>query len=292
MKTIYYAATVLAAFGLLAVTSCHKDAPVDPKIEFSANLPELTVGSMGGTLTLEFTSAAAWTARMSQAWCSVSPSEGDPGQCSVTVTIGENMSYETRTVDLKIISGTLEETLTITQIQNDAIVIAQDEYTVPSAGDTLEFVLNTNVDFDVEISSDCDWITYLEPTKALEEVPVAFWVAPREDESNDPREAVITFVSGEIRQSVTVRQVGHQEPSVLGITHVSGTFTVPEISGGNFIGGTVSWGDGQTEDYRSGLVHNYENAGQAYTVTVDAPGADKFVIDVITGVTELDLREF
>ena len=62
MKTIYYAATVLAAFGLLAVTSCHKDAPVDPKIEFSANLPELTVGSMGGTLTIEFTSAAAWTA--------------------------------------------------------------------------------------------------------------------------------------------------------------------------------------------------------------------------------------
>ena len=147
MKTIYYAATVLAAFGLLAVTSCHKDAPVDPKIEFSANLPELTVGSMGGTLTIEFTSAAAWTARMSQAWCSVSPSEGDPGQCSATVTIGVNMSYETRTVDLKIISGTLEETLTITQIQNDAIVIAQDEYTVPSAGDTLEFVLNTNVDF-------------------------------------------------------------------------------------------------------------------------------------------------
>lgn len=292
MRSIYKTTAVVLA--VLTVMSCkERIAPeADPEIIFSSNNPELVFTSLGGDLAISFTSAAKWTASVDKAWCTVSPSRGEAGECTVVLNAGENFTYSEREVVLTIHSGSLKETLTITQVQNDAIVVAQDEYRVMATGGTLEFAVNVNVDFEVVVPQDCDWIEYVEPGKALEEVPVTFVVAPREDDSYEHRQAEISFVAGDIEQTVTVIQYGRQDPSVLRIAHTAAEFAVPLLDGLNFLYGTVSWGDGQSEEYGEDLVHVYENQDRSYTVVLDAPGAEKFTLGTLTGVTDLDLSEF
>lgn len=292
MNTVYKMTAVM--FAVFAVISCREKAEPEPEPEiiFSSNNPELLFTSKGGDLVLSFTSAAEWTASVDRSWCSVNPVRGEAGECTVTLKAGENTTYGERSLVFTVRSGSIEEKLTVIQLQNDAIVVAEEEYRVMACGDTLEFAVNANVDFEVVIPSDCRWIQYEDPTKALEEFPVKLVVDPREDDSYDHRQAVVSFVYESVEQTVTVIQYGRQDPSVLRITHQSGEFTLPELGGTNFLFGTVSWGDGQSEDYAQGLSHTYDNPTARHTVVLDAPGAEEFTLKVLTGVTDLDLTEF
>lgn len=292
MNTVYRMAAVMLA--VLTVVSCREkvepDQP-DPEIIFSSSNPDPVFTSKGGNMVISFTSAAEWTARVDKSWCTVNPARGEAGECAVTVYAGENFTYGERSFVLTVRSGSLEEKITFIQIQNDAIVIAEEEYRVMAAGDTLEFAVNANVDFEVVVPSDCGWIRYEDPTKALEEFPVKLIVDPREDDSYDHRQAVVSFISDSIEQTLTVIQFGRQDPSVLRITHQSEVFGLPDVSGLNFLYGTVFWGDGMSEDYVQGLSHTYSPAAQ-YTVVMDVPGAEEFTLEDIRGVTDLDLTEF
>lgn len=292
MNTVYRMTAVM--FAAVAVVSCREKAEPqpEPEIIFCGSNPELIFTSKGGDLAVSFTSAADWTASVDQSWCSINPVRGEAGDCTVILNAGENFTYGERSLVFTVRSGSLEQKLTVVQVQNDAIVVADEEYRVMAAGGTLEFAVNANVDFEVAVPSDCGWIQYEDPTKALEEYPVKFVVDPRDDDSYDHRQAVISFISEGIEQTVTVIQYGRQDPSVLRITHQSEEFEIPAVTGRNFLFGTVLWGDGMSEDYADGLSHVYDNPAGMHTVVIDAPGAEEFILNNLKGVTDLDLTEF
>ena len=117
-----------------------------------------------------------------------------------------NSSYDSREAHI-VVTNTktnASETITITQAQKDAIVLAKDSYTVSSEGDHIEIEVGHNVDFDIEISND--WITKTENTRAFVTESIIFNIA--KNPTNDNREGTIIFKSkdGAISQTVKVYQ--------------------------------------------------------------------------------------
>lgn len=120
--------------------------------------------------------------------------------------IAANEEYDQRTAEIKFSNADkgLSEVVTIVQAQKDAIVIAEDSYSVSGQGDAIEIAVGHNVEFDIEI--DVDWISQVQ-TRALETSTLIFNVA--QNETDAERSGTITFTSkdnDEISQVITVKQ--------------------------------------------------------------------------------------
>ena len=119
--------------------------------------------------------------------------------------IAANEEYDQRTAEIKFSNADkgLSEVVTIVQAQKDAIVIAEDSYSVSGQGDAIEIAVGHNVEFDIEI--DVDWISQVQ-TRALVTSTLIFNVA--QNETDAERSGTITFASkdGTISQVVTVKQ--------------------------------------------------------------------------------------
>ena len=116
-----------------------------------------------------------------------------------------NEDYNSRTAAITFTNkaNNLSETVSITQAQKDAIVIANDNYTVDNEGGKIDIEVGHNIDFDVEISHD--WITKTS-TRAFETETLTFNIAA--NNSNDSREGTIKFISKDkaISQTVKINQ--------------------------------------------------------------------------------------
>ena len=115
----------------------------------------------------------------------------------------ENETFEPRSSILKVYNdkyGLCEE-VTVFQAQKDAIIVAQKEYNITSAQQTLTFDVQHNVDFEVSISKD--WISQVE-TRGLNTTSLTFAVA--ENTSSYSRSNTITIKAGTIVQTIEVVQ--------------------------------------------------------------------------------------
>ena len=294
MKALFsiHAFLLLLATALLAACSDDKEEPkvITPSITWAEDQESPTFAADGGTEAVLFSSATSWEAEVDQSWCSVEPAKGSAGEdCEVRITAEPNGTDGERkaTLTLRAGTGTVIEQLTIVQVQKDAIVVAQSEYTMKAEGGTLDFVINTNVEFTVSFSAD--WIRQNADTRALEEVPVSFIVDANPD--GEPREAVITFASAKVEQTVTVRQEPYLEEQALSIMYTGVSFTIPALSGTYFSGTEIAWGDGSTDSYTDEATHTYEQEG-TYTVTIRSQGAEDFTLQDLVGVSEIDLSGF
>ncbi len=119
--------------------------------------------------------------------------------------IEENKEYDYREAEI-IFTNTannLSEKVTVTQAQKDAIILAKSEYEVSAEESILELNVNTNVEYQVEISDS--WITQTE-TKGLRTDRLSFRIAANDTEEGNAREASIRFIFNDISQTVKIKQ--------------------------------------------------------------------------------------
>lgn len=121
-------------------------------------------------------------------------------------TVAVNESYDARTAEIYFVDeeNGLQEKLIVTQAQKDAIVIAEDEYTMDAEGGRLEFTVNANVDFKIDI--DADWIRQIVATRGLVEHALIFEVDG--NNADESRKAIITLKADGFSQVITVVQRG------------------------------------------------------------------------------------
>ncbi len=198
-----------------------------------------------------------------------------------------NYYYDSRCAQIiftNLVNNT-EYPVEIVQNQRDAIILSQDEYYFDCRECKLSFDILTNIDFDVEISSE--WITQEEiiQTKGLVEKTLDFCIS--ENTFREPREAIIRLTGQDVEQDIKIHQKGFTDNIRLDISHNNAYMQVPLFTG-ETVYGDVSWGDGSTEDYRKRLSHSYVN-NEAKTVEFDIYGSDSFVIEQITGVSSFVL---
>lgn len=144
--------------------------------------------------------------------------------------VDPNETYDARSAVIRFIDreNGIEQTVTVTQMQRDAIVVAQNVYQIGVEGGALNFAVQANVDFTV--STNADWITQVE-ARGLTERMLCFEVTPNEGE--EMREAVITLESGSVKQTIKVQQFGKMEEPFIDLSlqeykvgNAGGTFQI------------------------------------------------------------------
>lgn len=222
MKKIKYLFLLLFAISF-CVVSCEKDN--DPVVnEFNGNEQNPNSGgnnesivisnsqnqtvfqAQGGEIIIEFSSTSSWTASTSESWCTVSPSSGNGGESSITLTAKENTTYEDRQVILTIKSGKVSKNVTITQKQNNAILVSTNLIEVSSDKCSAKIELQSNVDYTYSISDDATWIHEVN-TRSLRSSTIELEIDQNREKT--AREGKITIVSGSLKETVTIHQ---QEP--------------------------------------------------------------------------------
>ena len=109
---------LLAVFAILI--SCSKSDPENPDPQPEQPKQETitiaggsdtapVLGTTGGTSTVTFTASAAWSASVintrASDWCSVSPTNGQAGTATITITVKENTTPDNRAASITITAG-------------------------------------------------------------------------------------------------------------------------------------------------------------------------------------------
>lgn len=170
---------------------------------------EYMVSSGGETIKVELKSNTSYECRLPDVSWIREATTRSLSAYTHYFTILPNDTYDMRTTEIVFFDKEkrIEEKVTITQMQKDAIVVAQDEYTVEATGGRLDFSVKANVDFTVETS--VDWIQQID-TRGLNSVNLSFSIAANENETEE-REGVITIqsIDRKIAQHVVVRQLAN-----------------------------------------------------------------------------------
>ena len=169
---------------------------------------EYIVSSAGETIQVELRSNTAYEIEMPGVdWLRENSSRSLSTYTHYFI-VDPNETYDARSAVIRFIDreNGIEQTVTVTQMQRDAIVVAQNVYQIGVEGGALDFAVQANVDFTV--STNADWITQVE-TRGLTERMLYFDVAPNEGE--EMREAAITLESGSATQIIKVQQFGKTE---------------------------------------------------------------------------------
>ena len=183
------------------------EEPIVPQL--SVNVRELAVKSAGETVSVQVTcnvpyevslpAAVAWIAQHAPTTTTGS------GVQTHTFEVKPNEQYAERTATIRFRTKEqpqLTADVVLTQMQLDAIIVACKTYEAKPEGGVLQFVINTNVAF--QVTSSEAWIKPAASTRALEEKSLSFDVEP--NEVADSREATITITSGTLKQEVKVTQ--------------------------------------------------------------------------------------
>ena len=215
MRVLHYLFVTLV---VLMTVACSEDDPVGqvPTEPSDPSVPEgiilnkdnefIVFDCVAGEKEISFKTSQSWKVEVpstSRDWLTVTPISGEKGSSVVTFSVKANETYENRAAEVFLTSGADKKTITVTQVQKDALVIAKSSYTVAQGGDNISVEVGHNVDFDVNI--DSDWIKQSKSRAYVTET-LKFTVAKNSTFSK--REGVITFVSkdGSIKQEVKVYQ--------------------------------------------------------------------------------------
>lgn len=191
---------------------------------------EYIVSSAGETIQVELRSNTAYEIEMPGVdWLRENSSRSLSTYTHYFI-VDPNETYDARSAVIRFIDreNGIEQTVTVTQMQRDAIVVAQNVYQIGVEGGALDFAVQANVDFTV--STNADWITQVE-TRGLTERMLCFDVAPNEGE--EMREAAITLESGSVKQTIKVQQFGKTEEPFIDLSlqeykvgNAGGTFQI------------------------------------------------------------------
>ncbi len=248
---------------------------------------EYMVPSSGGTIKIEVTSNSEYAYILpDKDWIS-EPKTRSMSVYTHYITISENTSYDARYAEIVFknqVTGR-EEIVSITQLQKDAIIIAKNEYAVASEKTTLEFSVNTNVDFDTAL--DVDWIHVNNEvsTRALVEKKLSFII--ENNPSPQDRKGTIAFSHGDIIQKVVVVQDGRTDRVDITIRHSEDMLYLPTFVG-NSVYGSVDWGDGSVEDIMPTLYHKYGDTS-AKEVSLETWGITSFTIDTLNSISSITI---
>lgn len=251
---------------------------------------EYTVGSDGEEIVIELKSNVEYEMVMPQEadWLSEVTTRS-MSTYTRRILVAPNDGYDMREADIHFVNASeeIDEVVHIVQVQKDAILVAKQSYPVGAEAGQLDFVVNTNVDFEVSVSAG--WIRQAPKTRGLVEVPLSFVYDANTNEES--REAVIKLSAEGVEQSITVVQEGEKTVSRVSIVHSGLTFTAPLITGTSFSDGVISWGDGSSEEYSEEASHTYPNEN-THTVVIESVGAEEITLPDLVGVSEIDLSAF
>ena len=164
--------------------------------------PEVTVtGAPDGeldnaahTFTVTVKSNRPWSASAQQAWVHVSPGSSSSATeaAQVTITVDENRSNDDRSTAVVFTAEDAVTQVMVSQKGRPGMMLPQTskEFSVEAKGNDITVVVWSNIDYDIAINAEGDWIK-LVSTKAMPEHQHTFQIA--ENGSRHVRKGTIEF---------------------------------------------------------------------------------------------------
>jgi len=127
----------------------------------------------------------------------------------ISLIVEKNEEYSERKASITISdkNSTVKQNISITQKQKNAIIISKDNFEISEDGGTFEVEINTNVDLEVLIPADTDWLRIQTAgTRALSSTKIEF--AVDKNPTTNPRQTTITIKdkNSDLKQEVKVVQ--------------------------------------------------------------------------------------
>lgn len=210
----------------------------EKEIEFALDSTELNIGPEGGVRTIRIDVGEPWTAMTNEPWISVSPANGK-GSEECRVVIDSTLLNDVRedVVRIRTVSGDYKE-FSVTQegfpkqISIKKPLVEISDFEVLSKR-KFEVVVNTNVDFDVQIPSSESWLTCkpykVELDRGARPRNVSLQFEWNVNPTKDIRKAVVDFIA-KVEDTVTSDQLTISQGAAPNIEDVAGTAAGDSLS--------------------------------------------------------------
>ena len=211
-------------FPLFLLGSCGGDdemnpePSVDAEITFTEESQSYVSGGMtfeaaADSKTVHFTTNQAWDVEVASGeWCTVSPASGSAGSGSFTVSVTENTEDADRSTSITLTAGTASQTLQVMQKGKEFFVnVEQTNYKVSFEGGVITLNITANVDYEIEIPVEYQWIKCIDEDK--ERGTCSLEISA--NESVQPREALLIVTNTYSSSSVTISVLQEGAPEEL-----------------------------------------------------------------------------
>lgn len=192
----------------ITVSQKQKDAltVTSDKFEVSAEGGEVTI-EVKANIDFEYT-----ISEKAKAWIASADSRALK-TTTLVFDVSANEDTEKREGSITITSGAFKETVTVYQEGTvPVITLTQNEFVVPSAGDVIAVEVKSNVDVEVELPAETDWLSE-DKSRAMSTNTYYFIVA--ESGEYEQREAEIKFTNKKNELSETVKVVQVQKDAIV-----------------------------------------------------------------------------
>ena len=192
---------------IIILTGCKDETPFEPNLSVLPNRLEV-FASEGGESSATVNANLEWVATPSANWITVSPSSGDAKTKSVCILALSNEEYDGREghVIFRNNEYGISDTVYVSQVQKDAILITANTYEISSEGGDISFEVNSNVDF--KVYSNQSWVKQKE-SRGLTKTELFLTVEANTD--IEARTATLSIRASNVEQKVTILQAGYDD---------------------------------------------------------------------------------
>ncbi len=163
-------------------------------------------GSSMRNITVK-TNVENWTATVqpsAQSWISATPYGS-----ILKITVEENRQPGTRKGEIKVAAGNVTETITVEQLgMEPAILLSSDDFTVPVDGGKLQLEVTSNIEYDIVIPTDVNWVSVEAATRSTDMVKKEYRIDVAWNSSDEVRRAelLVKQKGGTLERKVAISQ--------------------------------------------------------------------------------------
>ena len=170
---------------------------------------EFTVSDAGETISVDIKSNVEYGVQMPDVdWIQAEEASRAMSSHTLKFVVAVNESYDSRETSIVFFdkNSELKDTLKVTQVQKDAIVLSKKDYNVEAVGEIIEVELSSNVDFEISIEND--WVKQVEApdSRGLVSHKLYFEVAKNESEEERSTKIIFTDTEKQITEAIVVKQ--------------------------------------------------------------------------------------
>ena len=169
---------------------------------------EYTISSDGGIISVDIKSNIEFGVQMPNVdWVSDEVSTRGMSSHTLKFVVAPNKDYDNRSTEIIFYdkNSDLKDTLKIVQGQKDAILIYEKNFNITEKGGRIEIMVDSNVDFEVQIPSDANWIRYAN-TRSMKENIISLNIEENTGDENRTAEITIKDNNSDLSEKVTIIQ--------------------------------------------------------------------------------------
>lgn len=207
---------LLSALLILVLCGCSTDKEDDMKESEDSEVfiknKNIVLSSEKNNITISFYTNKEWNITAENGendkWWNISKESGNSGNNDIILTVNANNTPEKRRLSLKITAGSAFDIINIEQSPQNVLLIDKKEYSISEEGDTIAIDINSNIEYELIIPGEYDWIKKIESpiNRGLENSTLYLNILPNTTFGNRKADIYIQSKECKIKDTILIVQ--------------------------------------------------------------------------------------